>query len=716
MNRSMYKKTSINFSALRVITAIALASIWACQSKVDVSARYGSAPTVSKSVTGKTSLGESTVVQNEGGKITIPASAFTVEASVTLSAMTKTAFLEAVGLPSTTIIPAGPLQASSVQFGTATAVEPQSPLTVRLYLPADQTVSDDTAAVIIVTAADGTTKTYFIAHDRLSFLTDATTGLVYTEIAKIVSGNFAVALVSGVSKATLEEKYTTFPVDGVVNSTGGGSSVVAAVPTHAAAGVSFTDTDSDGSEIAGTFQITAASNESDVTHYVLYWGSGASVKQSQTPIVTIAANGTNRSYTFSSDTTIPTSPQATHLLVYTKNATGEMATGVSYLIVDLGVPIHTATSLTLTDTDNDLGELGGTVTIVKSADESDVTDYVLYWGSNATTKQNATPIATVSVTGSNVTYNLPANTAIPTGPAATHLLVFTKNVDGEMATGVSFAIVDTGVPVHLAAGVSFTDSDTDAGEIAGTVTITKAADESDVTDYVLYWGSNATTKQNATAITTIAKTGANVTYNFGANTAIPTGPAATHLLVYTKNAIGEMATNYALAISDSGALSSITAYPTVATNVNATLAWANTGNALAVDGSYATVTNSGGAGVTSDILQFSGYDFSAIPVGATISGFVVGINEHAVFSNSVSDHTVSMLKAGSIVGSPVTDPAYWPGSTTLVNRGSNSNLWGTTWTVSDVLDANFGVAVRVVFAGNSGAYIDAVRITVYYTP
>ncbi len=84
--------------------------------------------------------------------------------------------------------------------------------------------------------------------------------------------------------------------------------------------------------------------------------------------------------------------------------------------------------------------------------------------------------------------------------------------------------------------------------------------------------------------------------------------------------------------------------------------------------------------------------------------------------NSVSDHTVSLMKAGSVVGSPVTEPTAWPTSYAVVNRGSNSNLWGTTWTRADILDANFGVSIRAVFAGNGGGYVDAVRVTVYYTP
>src|SRR5690606_3985511 len=42
-------------------------------------------------------------------------------------------------------------------------------------------------------------------------------------------------------------------------------------------------------------------------------------------------------------------------------------------------------------------------------------------------------------------------------------------------------------PLHAAAGGSFTDTDLDANQLGGSLLITKATDESDVTSYVVYW-------------------------------------------------------------------------------------------------------------------------------------------------------------------------------------------------------------------------------------
>jgi hypothetical protein len=215
-----------------------------------------------------------------------------------------------------------------------------------------------------------------------------------------------------------------------------------------------------------------------------------------------------------------------------------------------GVPVNPAVGIAFTDTDSDANELEGDVNITRALDESDVTDYVLYWGSDATTKQSATAIATIAKTGSDLVFTFAADTAKPA--LATHLLVFTRNADGEMGTGASLAIVDLGVPVNPAVGIAFTDTDSDANELEGDVNITRALDESDVTDYVLYWGSDATTKQSATAIATIAKTGSDLVFTFAADTAKPA--LATHLLVFTRNADGEMGTGVSEEIVDSAIL------------------------------------------------------------------------------------------------------------------------------------------------------------------
>jgi hypothetical protein len=104
-------------------------------------------------------------------------------------------------------------------------------------------------------------------------------------------------------------------------------------------------------------------------------------------------------------------------------------------------PTHPAAAVAIAGDSNHVCSLvTGDVTISRAADESDVTEYVVYWGSDATTKIG-NPIGVLPKTGSNLVYPL-ANAVRPAN--ATHILVFTKNGDAEMATGVAVAFDEVG--------------------------------------------------------------------------------------------------------------------------------------------------------------------------------------------------------------------------------------------------------------------------------
>ncbi|MEO7109769.1 MAG: hypothetical protein ABI183_04985 [Polyangiaceae bacterium] len=113
---------------------------------------------------------------------------------------------------------------------------------------------------------------------------------------------------------------------------------------------------------------------------------------------------------------------------------------------------------------------------------------------------------------------------------------------GDVGPGGGGDAGDSGVeagaltPAHAPASVAFVDQDPTALKVQGTVKISKATDESDVTGYVLYWSSDGTTKLGA-AITTVAKTGGDLVYPFDANTAAPAN--ANSLLAFTTNDRGE---------------------------------------------------------------------------------------------------------------------------------------------------------------------------------
>lgn len=143
------------------------------------------------------------------------------------------------------------------------------------------------------------------------------------------------------------------------------------------------------------------------------------------------------------------------------------------------LPKNKAAGLLFTDLDLDPKEISGDLTIQIATDESDVTHYHLYWGSDGATKLAGEPaISKIAKTGSNLIYGFNPNTPIPSG--ATDLLVFTANAEGEMTSGVNLTLADRAAPQATSAGISFNDQDADPNQIQGPVNIAKAADRKSV--------------------------------------------------------------------------------------------------------------------------------------------------------------------------------------------------------------------------------------------
>lgn len=149
-------------------------------------------------------------------------------------------------------------------------------------------------------------------------------------------------------------------------------------------------------------------------------------------------------------------------------------------------------------------------------------------------------------------------------------------------------------------------------------------------------------------------------------------------------------------------------------------AWTNPGNITADDASYATCTLT--ASGTSQALNGTSFGFS-IPSGATIDGFLVEIER---FSSSplgspfnIADSNVQLIKGGTAGGTNKSTGAVWNyTSPTIVSFGGAADLWGQTWTDSDVNASNFGATLSIQnlsgVSTRTGS-VDYIRITVYYT-
>ncbi len=105
------------------------------------------------------------------------------------------------------------------------------------------------------------------------------------------------------------------------------------------------------------------------------------------------------------------------------------------------------------------------------------------------------------------------------------------------------------VPEYAPLSVEFTDTDKDSGQVAGTIFIVRAKDESFISSYRIYWGESSTIKLNGEPmIAELAVSGENPTYTLDANTTVP--DKASHLIVVSANTAGEMALGTSTAISD----------------------------------------------------------------------------------------------------------------------------------------------------------------------
>lgn len=147
------------------------------------------------------------------------------------------------------------------------------------------------------------------------------------------------------------------------------------------------------------------------------------------------------------------------------------------------------------------------------------------------------------------------------------------------------------------------------------------------------------------------------------------------------------------------------------------VSWTNPGNAAASDNLYATASL--GTADTTDTtyyLMATGFGFN-IPNGVTISGVVVEVERRASGSG-VRDYSVRLVVANTAVGSNNAFTATdWPTTDTYVTYGSATDLWGLTLTPADINSGGFGVAISATNTSTASrtAYIDHIRITIYYT-
>lgn len=149
-----------------------------------------------------------------------------------------------------------------------------------------------------------------------------------------------------------------------------------------------------------------------------------------------------------------------------------------------------------------------------------------------------------------------------------------------------------------------------------------------------------------------------------------------------------------------------------------TITWSNPGRAMASDNSYATASVNDNQ--ISHYLQCTGYGF-AIPANAVINGITVNVERNSSTTTATvpTDYQVRLVKAGVMGATDRATATNYTTADVVEAHGGATDLWGDTWTPSNINASNFGVAFSTQKPGTGGGNrtvsVDYIEITIDYS-
>ena len=345
----------------------------------------------------------------------------------------------------------------------------------------------------------------------------------------------------------------------------------------------FTDNDSRGGLLRGDLIFTvpkansSIKNPPKIKEYALYWGNNPHQRLGMfRPIAKLPAEkpGSRMKLQFNK-TPVPQS--ATHFLLYSRNESGNEKEIYSLRLIDKGVPENKAQDIIFEQTGKEGNRVQGEIRITRAWDERDLTHYAVYWGESVDTVLRTQPALAViekrSWSGSLwVQFLAPWKESpltkeidILLPPDATHLIVFTRNSEGQMSEGKSVKLQgmqqqEKGENVRIILKKKSSAS----GFINGYLRLLRSKFEDDFSHYLFFWGKDELTRlkdapplaqievkkfkdgltnkeiqvstisqmDQEIEVKTEGKARPELRYEFPENTIIPKD--ATHILVYTQ--------------------------------------------------------------------------------------------------------------------------------------------------------------------------------------
>jgi len=155
-----------------------------------------------------------------------------------------------------------------------------------------------------------------------------------------------------------------------------------------------------------------------------------------------------------------------------------------------------------------------------------------------------------------------------------------------------------------------------------------------------------------------------------------------------------------------------------------TVAWSYPENVEGdTENAASVVFSSGAVGTASNYLKATDFGF-AIPVGATIQGIEVEWEKSNIGSGLINDNAIKIVKGGTVGSEDKSSGTSWSRNYVYTSYGGDSDLWGESWTVSDINSSTFGAVLSAKCGSTCGSVIPfpqpgvgvviRARITVFY--
>ncbi|MFM2145178.1 MAG: hypothetical protein RL732_14, partial [Bacteroidota bacterium] len=359
-----------------------------------------------------------------------------------------------------------------------------------------------------------------------------------------------------------------------------------------------------------------------------------------------------------------------------------------------------------------VGASATALSVTAAAGSGTLTKYEWY-SNTASSTSGGTLVATNTSSATTNTYT--PSTAVA---GTLYYYVVVTNSNGCTVTStVSGAITISTAPTTANAGADQV--------ICGTTTATLSANTPTVGtgSWSIISGTGGTVNATSSATSTFTGTvGTSYTLRWTISNGACTPSTDDVVITFNSGTAGPTTVNTSICTGGSGSLSVSSTCPVSSSSLNKApgtgtgTGWTSPSSVLSNDNIYATISL--GTSTSSSALTATNFNFN-IPANATIVGIQASVSRFGT-NASLQDNNISLLKAGVSSGNnKAVTGTGWPTAEAVANYGGTSDLWGTSWTPSDINASNFGLSLIVTNTATTGtsrtASVDFIDITISYT-